>query len=167
MTPELLRRLETAIYENDACAPFVHTNDMPRPTREEPDPTPEEPDRVRVVRLGVRDKDQRIADILNDAGVVGTTRPAEAADVHRVLILRGAWRALRDSGQAAALALIDLIDAKLAVDYHTAGAHILDDLVRLGVLAAGDRTAVLALCRAPITAELVSRAVRGPWGDEG
>ena len=133
MAESIYRRLQRAILADDACAPHVHTNEMPRLT-------------------SARDKDQAIADILNARGVVGLTRRAEAADVHRALILTGEWPDV-------APGLRHLIDAELAADYYAEAGHLLSGLSDEA------RAAVLALCRAPITWQLVSRAVRGPWED--
>jgi len=136
MAESIYRRLQRAILADDACAPHVHTNEMPRLT-------------------SARDKDQAIADILNRMGVVAETRRAEASDVRRVLILHGAWR-------NAPADLEDMVLAGLSADYIKEAAHLLDDMLNPDAAAA-----VRQLCRVPISWELVSRAVRGPWGDEG
>lgn len=136
MDSKVLRELQQVILANAECAPFVHTNEMPRVA-------------------SARDKDQAIADILNRMGVVAETRRAEASDVRRVLILHGAWR-------NAPADLEDMVLAGLSADYIKEAAHLLDDMLNPDAAAA-----VRQLCRVPISWELVSRAVRGPWGDEG
>lgn len=146
MAETLYRRLQREIAAIPECAEHVHTNEMPRLS-------------------SARDKDQAIADILNARGVVGTTRPAAMPDVQRTLILHGAWRrVLADAGDPS-LALQDLIVAQLPVDFYTDAATLLDQLQQDGPLTAAAAEALRALCRAPITAEIVSRAVRGPWED--
>lgn len=133
MAETLYRRLQREIAAIPECSEHVHTNEMPRVT-------------------SARDKDQAIADILNERKVVGLTRRAEASDVQRTLILNGAWRGVH-------LDLMDLVLAGLSADYLGEAEHLLDPLKPEVADAVRD------LCRVPITWELVSRAVRGPWED--
>lgn len=140
-----------------ACAPYVHSNDMPKITSAE-----------------AHAKDQAIADILNDSGTYAASVSVPAWQAKKLLIKRGRWRAIvmaaadvqHPAIEAAYAAVALAEDARMDADFlDQAAAPLLAALVAANLLSAGDRAALEALSRraSTITAAEVSKAVRGPW----
>lgn len=168
MTPQFLRDLQTAILANQACAEFVHTNDMPKISGSE-----------------AAVKDKAIADIIS----AGRTRLRS-----RLITDRGVISALgTQAGDAFLTALESFAVADLPPEHpmkadqagikrvlawlkSDAGIELGDPqtqfllgvFAQLGVVDAGSAAIVKALGTEPdpVTADQVSRALRGPWGDE-
>lgn len=152
MTPQFLRALQALILANEACAQYVHTNDMPKISGQE-----------------AYLKDKAIADIVS----VGRTRtkPTEIGKGTIIEVL----------GLSTGNAFLDAVDGtadlrhvkhlltegRLRVDSPMV-ATLLAGFVEAGLLNQGQADALLALGREPdpYTADQVSRALRGPWGDE-
>lgn len=152
MTPQFLRDLQTAILESEPCAQYVHTNDMPK-----------------INSTEAAAKDKAIADIIS----VGRTRP-KAYEIGKGTIVE----VLGLAGANAFLDIIDgdatyrhvkhlLQDGRLRVDSALV-VQLVQGFMQAGVISANGGAALLALGREPdpVTAAEVSRAVRGPWGDE-
>lgn len=152
MTPQFLRALQAEINASPACAEHVHTNDMPK-----------------ISGAEALAKDQAIADIIN----VGRTRP-KAFEIGKGTIVE----VLGLAGANAFLDIIDgdstyrhvkhlLQDGRLRVDSALVE-QLVQGFIQAGVISANGGAALLALGREPdpVTAAEVSRAVRGPWGDE-
>ena len=160
MSPAYLRSLQAAILASAECAPFVHTNDMPK-----------------ISSVEAVEKDGAIAAILNAAGWGATSRAVPVHFAKKHLIKRGKWRAIVLASQQAdhpaieaayaAVALAE--DARMDADFLDASAGpLLEALVAADLIDNADRAALRDMCRVPsaVTAADVSRAVRGPWGDE-
>lgn len=152
MTPQFLRALQTAILASEPCAEYVHTNDMPK-----------------ISSTEAATKDKAIADIIS----VGRTR-AKAFEIGKGTIVEVL-------GLAGANAFLDIIDGdttyrhvkhllqngRLRVDSALV-VQLVQGFMQAGVISANGGAALLALGREPdpVTAADVSRALRGPWGDE-
>ena len=160
MTPAYLRALQAAILADANCQPHVHTNDMPK-----------------IPGAEAAAKDAAIAGILNGKAWGAASRPVPAWQAKKWLIKRGKWRAIvlaanNDQHPAvdaayAAVALAE--DARMDADFLDPAADpMLDALVASGLIDAQDRAGLEAMCRtaSAVTASEVSRALRGPWGDE-
>lgn len=158
MTPQFLRALQTEIQSRPECAAHMVTPDMGKVD-------------------GAYSKDKAIADILNAAGWGASSRAVPCHLAKKLLIKRGRWRAIvlasQDNEHAAvesayaAVALAE--DARMEADFCDASAAgLMSPLVSTGLLSVEDVAALQALCRVPsaVTVEQVSRALRGPWGDE-
>ena len=157
MTPEFLRSLQAAIMANpDAKALAV---------------TPDDP------KQNAFEADKAIAAIMTAAGFGRTSKAVDCSLAKKLLIKRMRWRAIvkaaaDDSHPAvesayAAVALAE--DARMTADFRDpAAAVLLGPLVTAGLLAADDVAALQAMSdvQPTITADQVSRALRGPWGDE-
>lgn len=152
MTPQFLRALQTQINATPACTQHVHTNDMPK-----------------ISSIEAAAKDKAIADIIS----VGRTRP-KAYEIGKGTIVE----VLGLAGANAFLDIIDgdttyrhvkhlLQDGRLRVDSVMVAA-LVQGFMQANVISAEGGAALLALGREPdpVTAAEVSRAVRGPWGDE-
>lgn len=152
MTPQFLRALQTLINNTPACAQYVHTNDMPK-----------------ISGIEAKAKDQAIADIVN----MGRTRP-KAYEIGKGTIVE----VLGLPGANAFLDIIDgdstyrhvkhlLQDGRLRID-STLVVNLVQGFMQANVISAEGGAALLALGREPdpVSAAEVSRAVRGPWGDE-
>lgn len=152
MTPQFLRDLQTAILTSEPCAQYVHTNDMPK-----------------ISSTEAAAKDKAIADIIS----VDRTRP-KAFEIGKGTIVE----VLGLAGANAFLDIIDgdatyrhvkhlLQDGRLRVDSALV-VQLVQGFMQAGVISANGGAALLALGREPdpVTAAEVSRAVRGPWGDE-
>lgn len=152
MTPEFLRALRAQILASEACAPHVHTNHMPT-----------------ISGVEAAAKDGAIAAIIS----VGRTRvkPTEIGKGTIIEVL----------GLSNGNAFLDALDANPDLRHvkHllTEGRLRLDSamvtsmlagLVQANQLPQQAADALLALTREPdpVTAGEVSRALRGPWGDE-
>lgn len=146
MADSIYRRLQDIILADPECAEFAHTNEMPKIS-------------------SARDKDQRIADVLNRKGVLGRSRAAMATDVQRTLILQREWRQLLASKAPACQALSDLLAHGLPVDFYGDGLDLLVELEDEKLLGEETIEKLRQLSRDPITVDIVSRAVRGPWED--
>ena len=158
MTPAYLRALQRAILASDACMAVAVTPDMPK-----------------VTDAPARDK--QVADIINAAGWGVTSRAVESWQAKKMLIKRGKWLAITKAAadaehpaQAPAFAAAELAnDARMPADPHDQDAPpLMAGLVAAGLLYDADVAALRAMCTVPsnVTAADVSRALRGPWGDE-
>lgn len=160
MTPAYLRLLQAEILASSACAPFVITNDMAKVGADE-----------------ARAADQAIADIMRAAGFGAGSRAVPAWQAKRQLIMRGKWRAIvraaaDDEHPAveaayAAVALAD--DARMDADFcDPTATPLIGALVATGLLSDDDAQMLRDMSSTPssVTAADVSRALRGPWGDE-
>lgn len=131
------------------------------------------PNAPKAEAAAARAGDQAIADILNAAGAGAGTQAVPVWEAKKTLIKRGRWRnivlAAQDARHPAvepayaAVALAE--DARMTADFldPSATAH-LAALVAGGLIDESDKAALETLSRAPsaISAEQVSRAVRGP-----
>lgn len=160
MTPAYLRALQAAIIASPACAEHVIDNSAGKVPADE-----------------ARAKDQAIADILRADGFGAGSRAVPAWHAKRMLIKRGKWRGIVLASQdaehpavEAAYAAVALAeDARMDADFLDAdAAPLLGALVAKGLLSQQDRDDIEALSRtaSTVTAADVSRALRGPWGDE-
>jgi len=168
MTPAFLRSLQTAILASEACAQHVHTNDMPK-----------------ISSVEVAAKDKAIADIIS----VGRTRLRS-----RLITDRGVISALgTQAGDAFLTAIEAFAVADLAAEHpmkadqagikrvlswlkSDAGIELGDPqtqfllgvFAQLGIVTANSAAVIRALGTEPdpVSAAEVSRALRGPWGDE-
>jgi len=153
------RQLQAIILAREDCAPHVHTNDMPK-----------------ISGVEAYAKDQTIADILNGAGVGTGTQEVEAWKAKRYLIKRLKWRAIVDAAdnplhpaREACMVAVDLAETdSMWADFADPDtAPMWGALVATSLLTAAERDEIQSWCRTPstITAEQVSRALRGPWDD--
>lgn len=160
MTPTYLRALQAAIIASPACAEHVIDNSAGKVPADE-----------------ARAKDQAIADILRVDGFGAGSRAVPAWHAKRMLIKRGKWRGIVLASQdaehpavEAAYAAVALAeDARMDADFLDADAGpLLGALVATKLLSQQDRDDIQALSRtdSTVTAADVSRALRGPWGDE-
>ena len=161
MTPEFLRALQADIMANAECAPYIITPDMGKVD-------------------GAAKKDHAIAGILSATrtritsmrvGELGILAKHPGGPIAADAVLgkleeyaatagplsRLAGRAMRGIRSADGL---DLGDPSTQA--------MLGALAQAGVLAPEEAAALAGLARVPdtITADHVSRALRGPWGDE-
>lgn len=168
MTPVFLRSLQTAILANQACAQYVHTNDMPK-----------------ISGAEVAVKDKAIADIISvgrtrlrsyfitDRGVISALG-TQAGDAFLTAIESFAVAALApehpmkadQAGIKRVLAWLKSDDGIELGDPQTQ--FLLGVFAQLGIVDVGSAAIVKALGQEPdpVTASDVSRALRGPWGDE-
>lgn len=153
-----LRALQSAIQSDPECMALAVTPAMGK------------------VEGGAYVQDKAIAGILNTKGYGSTSRAVSCHLAKKLLIKRGKWRAIvlaaaNDQHQAveaayAAVALAE--DARMDADFNDAAAGpLLAALVASGLLDDTDSAALRAMCRVPsnVTADQVSLALRGPWGD--
>ena len=154
MTPAYLRALQRAILDSDACMAVAVTPDMPK-----------------VTDAPARDK--QVADIINATGWGATSRAVESWQAKKLLIKRGKWLAITKAAADAdhpAFAAVELAnDARMTADFEDKdAAPLMAGLVAAGLLSDADVAALRAMCTVPsaVTAADVSRALRGPWGDE-
>jgi len=158
MNTQQLRALQGAILASDDCKAVAVTPDMGK--------VPDAPAR-----------DKQVADILNAAGWGVSSRAVESWQAKKLLIKRGKWLAITKAAadadhpaQAAAFAAVELAnDARMTADFQDAdAAPLMAGLVAAGLLSDADVAALRAMCTVPsaVTAADVSRAMRGPWGDE-
>lgn len=158
MTPAYLRSLQDAILASDDCMAVAVTPDM-----------------AKVTDAPARDK--QVADMINAAGWGATSRAVESWQAKKLLIKRGKWLAITKAAadadhpaQAAAFAAVELAnDARMTADFQDQdAAPLMAGLVAAGLLSDSDVAALRAMCTVPsaVTADQVSRALRGPWGDE-
>lgn len=160
MTPEYLRALQAAILASQACAEHVITNDAPKAAADQ-----------------ARAADQAIADIMRAEGFGAGSRAVPAWQAKRTLIKRGRWRGIVMASQndahpavEAAYAAVALAeDSRMDADFlDPAVGPLLASLVAAGLLSEQDRDDLESMSRtdSTVTAADVSRALRGPWGDE-
>lgn len=160
MTPAYLRALQAAILADADCATSVHTNEMPKISGPE-----------------AAVWDATIAAVLNAKGWGAGSRAVPCHLAKKLLIKRGRWRAIvraaeNDAHPAveaayAAVALAE--DARMEADFKDAAAEpLLTALVSSGLIGGEDRAALEAMSTvaSAVTGAEVSRALRGPWGDE-
>lgn len=159
-SPTYLRALQAAILALPACAQFVHDNEAPP-----------------ISGADAAQKDAAIADLVNASGWGAGSRAIPVHLAKKLLIKRGRWRgivkAAADDGHpavGAAYAAVALAeDARMDADFLDQSAGpLLTALVSTGLIDSSDREALEALSRTPsqVSASDVSRALRGPWGDE-
>lgn len=160
MNPTELRALQTAILASQDCAPHIITNDAPKVPADE-----------------ARQRDEAVADIMTAAGFGSGSQQVPAWRLKRLLIMRGRWRGIVLAAQdanhpavEAAYAAVALAeDANMTADLldPTAG-PMLAGLVATSLISEADRAELEEMCTVPgrVTAADVSRALRGPWGDE-
>lgn len=155
-----LRTLQAAILASPACAKHVITNDAPKAPAAE-----------------ARAADQAIADIMRAEGFGAGSRAVPAWQAKRQLIMRGKWRAIVQAAgnpehpavdaAYAAVALAD--DARMDADFcDPTATPLIGALVATGLLSDDDAQMLRDMSSTPsnVTAADVSRALRGPWGDE-
>lgn len=158
MNPEYLRALQAEILARQDCAALRVTPDMGKVA-------------------DAAQRDQQIAEILNAAGWGASSQPIPCHLAKKLLIKRGKWRAIVQASQnndhpavEAAYAAVSLAeDARMDADFKDAAAGpLLAGLVAAGLLSADDVSSLQAMCTVAsnVTADHVSRALRGPWGDE-
>lgn len=158
MTPAQLATLKAAILADPDLAELAVTSDMGK------------------VADGLQ-RDQAIADALNAAGYGSTSRPVSCHLAKKLLIKRSRWRAIvaasadaeHPAVEAAYAAVALAEDPRMDADFcDPAATPMLAALVATGLITADDRAALVAMCLQPgsVTAADVSRALRGPWGDE-
>lgn len=160
MTPEYLRALQAAILASPECTPLAITPDMGKVPADE-----------------ARQRDQAVADIMREQGFGAGSRAVPAWQAKRQLIMRGKWRgivlAAKDDNHPAvdaayaAVALAD--DARMDADFcDPTAVPLIGALVATGLLSDDDAQMLRDMSATPsaVTAADVSRALRGPWGDE-
>ncbi len=160
MTPTYLRALQSAILASPACAEHVIDNSAGKVPADE-----------------ARAKDQAIADIMREQGFGAGSRAVPAWQAKRQLIMRGKWRAIVQAAQDAehpaveaayaAVALAD--DARMDADFcDPTAVPLIGALVATGLLSEEDAQMLRDMSVTPsaVAAADVSRALRGPWGDE-
>lgn len=157
-TADYLSRLKAAIDADPGCAPYAHSNDMPK-----------------IDGAEAFAKDSAIANRLNALGAFAGHRQVATSEAKKLLIRRGKWRGLVEAAAStvpsaareAARAAVDMADdERMTIDTLDAEATpMVAALVSAGLLSAADRAALEDLCRTPsaVTADEVSRALRGPW----
>lgn len=152
MTPLELR---SAILADPDTAPYRVTPDMPK------DPA-------------YAEKDAAIADILRAKGVGASSRAVPCYLAKKLLIKRLQWLAIVEAAstpghparQAAYAAVALAEDARMDADFmDEAAGPLLSALVAAGLIDEEAKQALQAMSFVPsdITAEHVSRALRGPW----
>lgn len=123
-------------------------------------------------------RDGAIAQALRDRGYGSTSRSVLASEARNVLLRNLKWRAIVRAAANDAHPATDLCFAAVelaenaAATIDTLSPKVQAMLVALqaaGLIDADDRAELEALCRVPstVSAADVSRALRGPWGDEG
>lgn len=160
MSPDYLRALQAAILASPDCKALVITNDMGKVPADE-----------------ARQRDQAIADLMRAQGFAAGSRAVPAWQAKRQLIMRGKWRGIvlasKDDAHPAvnaayaAVALAD--DARMDADFcDPTAAPLIGALVATGLLSDDDAQMLREMSATPstVTAADVSRAMRGPWGDE-
>lgn len=159
MTPAFLRSLQSAIQADPACAALAITPEMGK------------------VEGGAHEADQAIADLLNAADYATGSAEVPAWWAKRMLINRGKWVDIEDvaaerahpARKAAASAVSLATSSDMRMNFlDPASGPLMDGLIAAGLMDADDKAALEAMSRTPsnITADQVSRALRGPWGDE-
>lgn len=154
MTPQALQSI---ILAREDCATLRITPDMPK-----------------VDGQTAYQQDKAIADILNAAGIGAGTQEVEAWRAKRYLIKRLKWRAIVDAAgnqgheaRPAAQVAVDLAESpNMMANFLDADvASMWAALVGTGLVSAAERDEIQSWCRTPsnITADQVSRALRGPW----
>lgn len=134
------------------------------------------PEMPKVDGVTAYQQDKAIADILNAAGFGAGMQDVEAWKAKRYLIKRGKWRAIVDAAsnplhpaREACMVAVDLAetDSMWANFADPDTAPMWGALVATSLLTTAERDEIQSWCRTPstITAEQVSRALRGPWDD--
>lgn len=159
MSPKFLLALQAAIHASAECMAIAVT---PADGK---------------VPGGAYEADLGVAAILNAAGFGSGSQEVPAWWAKRALIKRGKWVDIEDAAsqrdhpaRKAAASAVALAESQLMMVNFldpTSG-PLMAGLVAVGLLTPGDRLALEALSRTPsnITADQVSLALRGPWGDE-
>lgn len=176
MNAKHLRALQAAILADQDCAFYVHTNADPSRIDVLVDGV------IQIQKVNAYPKDKAIAEILRAKRWFGPdespSRSILAVEARNVLLVHGHWRAIARKAaedgdtqvhdaawDAYELAKSDAarIDACLP-----RVAAMLDVLVDAGLCSTEARDELRALCtnNPTVTADHVSRALRGPWGDE-
>jgi hypothetical protein len=180
MDTQFLRALQTQILADAECAPHVHTNDMPRISSEEvrvKDAAVAQiisGKRTRLVSKTVTERGVRAAMSIMDGSLFiktlrelseATTAPAWLTTVLTAMGVPG-------PAQWAYFETLQCGYPWLRADGLDVGeptVRQLLDLLAAGVPSLGAATVQLkslGVVPDPVTADQVSRAVRGPWGDE-
>ena len=181
MTPQLLRALQAEILADAECAPFVHTNDMPKIGSDEAAAKDQaiatirngkRPPKARPCQLSERGVRSALP-IVQGALLIKTLRDLEAATAAPAWLsaVLGALKVPADQ-QWAYFDTLQCGHAWLRAEGLDVGVQRTRDM--LDVLAAGvpelaeaaATLKALGLQPDPITPDQVSRALRGPWGDE-
>ena len=160
MTPTYLRALQAAILADPDCAKIA----IP-------------PDAGKVPAAEARAADQAIADAMRAQGFGAASKAVPAWHAKRMLIKRGKWRGIVLASQdaqhpavEAAYAAVALAeDARMDVDFCDPAARpLLDALIATGLITSQDAQDLhnMSATDSTVTAADVSRALRGPWGDE-
>lgn len=153
MTPQYLRPLQAAILDHPEAAALAITNDTPK-----------------VAAAEAAQRDAEVARLMREAGFGAMTRAAAGSAALSTLLARGRWPLFMRSSSAEAAATVTLsVTAGVEFDWATpVGRELSAGLVAQGLLDDADVAALEALCVVPssVTAADVSRALRGPWGDE-
>ncbi len=160
MTPTYLRALQAAILASPEASKLAVTND-----------------RGKVPSAEARAADQAIADAMRAQGFGAASKAVPAWHAKRQLIMRGKWRAIVQAAQDAehpaveaayaAVALAD--DARMDADFcDPTAVPLIGALVATGLLSEEDAQMLrdMSATDSTVTAADVSRALRGPWGDE-
>lgn len=159
MNPAFLRALQSAIQADPACAALAITPEMGK------------------VEGGAHEADKAIAALLNAADYATGSAEVPAWWAKRLLIKRGKWVDIEDAAadrahparKVAASAVSQATSADMRVNFlDPASGPVMDGLIMAGLMDTDDKADLEALSRTPsnITADQVSRALRGPWGDE-
>jgi len=157
MTPDFLRGLQAGILADEECKPHVVTAEHEK--------------------TDARFRDEAIATILNARGFASTSAEVPAWWAKRLLIERGKWVGIEDAAAdtanpyrtAAASAVSLAASAQMAINFlDPASSGLMGALIAAKLIAHDDKTALEAMSfvESNITADEVSRALRGPWGDE-
>jgi len=160
MPPAYLRALQAAILASPAASKLAITNDKGKVPADE-----------------ARAADQSVAEIMRADGFGAASRAVPAWQAKRQLIMRGKWRGIVLASQDAdhpaveaayaAVALAD--DARMDADFcYPTAVPLIGALLATGLLSDDDAQMLRDMSATPstVTAADVSRALRGPWGDE-
>lgn len=160
MTPAYLRALQAAILASPAASKLAITNDKGKVPADE-----------------ARAADQSVAEIMRADGFGAASRAVPAWQAKRQLIMRGKWRGIVQAAADPAHPAVDAAyaavalgdDARMDIDFCDPTAKpMLDALIAAGLLTPDDAQTLhnMSLTDSTVTAADVSRALRGPWGDE-
>lgn len=192
MTPAYLRALQEAILADGDCSGLI-VLDVPKWVRLPDSMKDPETGLMVVIDAGehhpdwlptkdVAARDSAIAEILRGKNWLGpdeaTSRSVLAAEARNVLLRRLKWRPIVRKAEEAGESLVhDAAWSAVQIANNAAATidtrsepvqRLLDALQQGGLIDAGDREDLEALCavKSTVTTEAVSRALRGPWGDE-
>lgn len=160
MTPIFLRALQAAIMARPACVALAITPEMGKVPVEQ-----------------AVEADRQIAALLNADGYAAGSQEVPAWWAKRLLAKRGKWVDIEDAaadrahpGRKAAATAVALAESQpMQINFlDPASGPLMEGLIAAGLMSADDRQALEDMSRtdSQITADQVSRALRGPWGDE-